>query len=86
MIYKILKDDNDVAIAINVKVNEKTRKSFPIDNSNPHYISFLRQLSEENPEDPHYLAWVEAGNNPEDFWVQEQQADALVTEEEEGES
>ena len=53
-----------------VEMSENTYKSFPADNSNPSYISFLRQLSEENPDDPHYLEWVEAGNNPEDFWTQ----------------
>jgi len=46
--------------------------SFPAENENPHYISFLQQLSEENPNDPHYTEWVEAGNNPEEFWKQEE--------------
>jgi len=51
-------------------VTSNSLRVFPADNSNPSYISFLRQLSEENPNDPHYLEWVESGNNPEDFWSQ----------------
>jgi len=47
----------------------------PMHPANSDYAEYLR-----------YTAWVEAGNNPEDFWVQEQQADALVEQpKEEGE-
>ena len=35
----------------------------PTDESNRHYAEYLR-----------YTAWVEAGNNPEDFWTQETDA------------
>ena len=56
-----------------VVTNEnETKTSFAAENENPNYISFLRQLSEENPNDPHFVAWVEAGNNPEEFWTQEE--------------
>jgi len=65
---------------INVQNDDGSIKAFPVDNSNSAYISFLRQLSEENDDDPHYVAWVEAGNNPEDFWTQDE---ALLTEGEE---
>ena len=44
--------------------------SFPADNDNPNYIAFLAALEKENPDDPHLVAWVEAGNKPEDFWAQ----------------
>jgi hypothetical protein len=43
-------------------------KSFPADNFNPEFISFLRQLEKTN--DPYYLAWVDEGNNPDEFWSQ----------------
>ena len=43
---------------------------FPADNDNPNYIAFLAALQKENPKDPHFVAWVEAGNDPEDFWKQ----------------
>jgi len=69
-----------------LQVGEKQFRSFEAENWNPNYISFLRQLSEENPEDPHYVAWVEAGNNPEDFWTQQEDFeiahDTLPSEEE----
>jgi hypothetical protein len=42
-------------------------KSFPADNSNPEFLSFLQALEKEN--DPYFLAWVEAGNDPDEFWV-----------------
>jgi hypothetical protein len=48
--------------------------SFPADNDNPNYIAFLAALEKENPKDPHFVAWVEAGNKPEDFWTQESMA------------
>ena len=38
----------------------------PTDPANSDYAEYLR-----------YTEWVEEGNDPEDFWVQEQQADAL---------
>ena len=41
----------------------------PLDPRNSDYAEYLR-----------YTAWVEAGNNPEDFWTQDE---ALLTEEEE---
>lgn len=44
-------------------------KSFPADNATPEFILFLQELEKTN--DPYYLAWVEAGNNPEDFWSSE---------------
>jgi hypothetical protein len=44
--------------------------SFPADNDNPNYTAFLAALQKENPKDPHFVAWVEAGNKPEDFWAQ----------------
>ena len=43
-------------------------KSFPADNSNPDFISFLRELQKEN--DPYFTAWAEAGNDPDEFWTQ----------------
>lgn len=43
-------------------------KSFPADNSNPEFISFLRELEKTN--DPYFTAWVAEGNTPEDFWTQ----------------
>lgn len=43
-------------------------KSFPADNSNPEFISFLQQAQKEN--DPYFLTWVEAGNDPDEFWTQ----------------
>ena len=58
---------------ITVDKGENIFHSFPVDNSNSNYIFFLRQLSQENPEDPHYVAWVEAGNNLEDFWTQDEE-------------
>ena len=77
--YKVLQVDeyNFSKQFILVTNANGSKTSFEATNSNPNYISFLRQLSQENPEDPHYTEWVEAGNNPEDFWVQEQQDDAL---------
>jgi hypothetical protein len=44
--------------------------SFTAENENPNYIAFLAALEKENPKDPHFVAWVEAGNKPEDFWAQ----------------
>jgi hypothetical protein len=44
--------------------------SFPADNDNPAYIAFLAALQKENPKDPHFVAWVEAGNDPDEFWAQ----------------
>jgi hypothetical protein len=43
-------------------------RSFPADNLNPAFIEFLQALQKYN--DPYYLAWVEAGNNPDEFWNQ----------------
>ena len=47
--------------------------SFPAENDNPNYIAFLADLEKENPKDPHFVAWVEAGNKPEDFWAQDEE-------------
>jgi hypothetical protein len=44
--------------------------SFPADNANPAYLAFLAALQKENPNDPHFVAWVEAGNDPDEFWAQ----------------
>jgi len=73
LIYKKLIDETfePEKLFIQVELTEGKR-SFEADNNNRHYIAFLRQLSEENPNDPHYLEWVEAGNNPEEFWTQDQ--------------
>ena len=60
----------EVITWIIVKKDDGAERSFLAKNSSKPYISFLRQLSQENPEDPHYVAWVEAGNNPDDFWTQ----------------
>ena len=53
------------------KVSDSSALTFPAENENPNYISFLRQLSKDNPTDPNYLAWVEAGNDPDEFWTVE---------------
>ena len=42
--------------------------SFPADNSNPNFIAFLQVAEKEN--DPYFTQWVEAGNNPDEFWTQ----------------
>ena len=70
MNYQIITVESDETKHIVIDKGDGTFTSFPAKNENPNYISFLRQLSEENPDDPHYLEWVEAGNNPEDFWIQ----------------
>jgi hypothetical protein len=44
-------------------------KSFPADNSNPEFISFLQQCEKEK--DSYFTAWKKAGNKPADFWKQE---------------
>jgi hypothetical protein len=51
--------------------NGNSFTSFPADNSNPNYLAFLAALQKENPDDPHFVAWVEAGNDPDEFWSQE---------------
>jgi hypothetical protein len=68
MNYQEITDaDNNKHIFID---NENgTFKSFPADNSNPEFIRFLQELEKEN--DPYFLAWVEAGNDPNEFWTQE---------------
>ena len=69
MIYKKLIDETFEPEKVFIQVElAESKRSFEANNNNKHYISFLRQLSEENPEDPHYLEWVEAGNDPQDFW------------------
>jgi len=80
MNYQIITINDEPTDHIQVTKEDGSFYGFPVNNLNPAYISFLRQLSEENPEDPHYVAWVEAGNNPEDFWTQDE---ALLTEGEE---
>jgi hypothetical protein len=47
---------------------DESFKSFSADNSNPEFIAFLRELEKEN--DPYFTEWVEAGNNPDEFWTQ----------------
>jgi len=83
MNYEIIETTDtagNVNLFIKLITGKNSYKSFATENENKDYISFLRQLSEENPEDPHFVAWVEAGNNPEDFWTQDE---ALLTEGEE---
>jgi len=41
-------------------------KSFPATNSNPEFIAFLQELEKEN--DPYFTAWVDEGNDPDEFW------------------
>ena len=53
---------------IRITLNDGTFRGFPADNSNPEFISFLRELQKEN--DPYFTAWVEAGNDPDEFWTQ----------------
>ena len=69
-VKEILEDDV-IYKHISITREDGSIHGFPVNNLNPAYISFLRQLSEENPKDPHYVAWLEAGNNPEDFWTQD---------------
>ena len=74
MEYQIINTEEFGQVRTHICLILKEQKfvSFPAENDNKHYISFLRQLSEENPDDPHYTEWVEAGNNPEDFWNDEE--------------
>jgi hypothetical protein len=51
-----------------IRFDENRYKGFPADNSNPEFIAFLRELEKEN--DPYFQAWVEAGNDPDEFWTQ----------------
>ena len=68
MNYEVIVDyDGNTHIQVN---NGSSFTSFPADNENPAYIAFLAALQKENPKDPHFVAWVEAGNKPEDFWAQ----------------
>ena len=62
-----LESDNSKQIVI--ENEDGSFKSFPADNSNPEFISFLQALQKEN--DAYFTAWVEAGNNPADFWKQD---------------
>ena len=43
-------------------------RSFPADTQNTDFILFLQQAEKEN--DPYFTAWVEAGNDPDEFWTQ----------------
>jgi hypothetical protein len=68
MTYTELTDaDGNLHIQVN---NGDYFTSFPADNNNLNYIAFLAALQKENPKDPHFVGWVEAGNKPEDFWAQ----------------
>jgi len=55
---------------IRITRSDGTFEGFRVSNDNPNYIAFLAALHKENPKDPHFVAWVEAGNDPEDFWAQ----------------
>jgi hypothetical protein len=69
MNYQEITDpDNRLFIQLD---NGEYLTSFPADNSNPNYLAFLAALQKENPNDPHFVAWVEAGNDPDEFWAQE---------------
>jgi hypothetical protein len=63
--------DYDGNLHIQVDNADGSFTSFPADNNNPAYIAFLAALQKENPKDPHFVAWVEAGNDPDEFWAQE---------------
>jgi hypothetical protein len=68
MNYEEITDlDGNLHIQVN---NGNHFTSFPADNSNPNYIAFLAALQKQNPNDPHFVAWVEAGNDPDEFWAQ----------------
>lgn len=72
MNYQEIQTDSLSGTKKHIVINniDGSQTSFPAENENPNYISFLRQLSEDNPNDPYFTEWVEAGNNPEDFWTQ----------------
>ena len=53
---------------IRITREDGTLEGFPADNSNPNFIAFLQVTEKEN--DPYFTAWVEAGNDPDEFWTQ----------------
>jgi len=55
--YEVIEFGESVTIAYE---ENGVRLSFPDNPSNPDYAEYLR-----------YTAWVEAGNDPEQFWVAE---------------
>jgi len=77
MTYEIISvtdPDGNEQEFVKLITGENSYQSFPAENDNPNYIAFLAALEKENPKDPHFVAWVEAGNKPEDFWAQTQES------------
>jgi len=55
--YEVIEHDNHTVISY---YSGTIKKSFVAEDGNSDYAEYLR-----------YTAWVEAGNNPDDFWTQE---------------
>lgn len=52
--------DNGKELEIITRISETESFSIPKDPANRHYAEYLR-----------YTAWVEAGNDPDEFWTQD---------------
>ena len=59
----------EIVKSIQVENTDGSFISFPADNANPNFIAFLQEAQKEN--DPYFTAWVEAGNDPDEFWTVE---------------
>jgi hypothetical protein len=71
MNYKEIEVESMIGLQKHIIIDNEdgSFKSFPADNSNPEFIRFLQEL--EKTKDPYFTAWVDEGNDPNEFWTQE---------------